>query len=46
VSQLVFATIIPYSNPNAIIMNVLSAGLAEAGASQAGDLAFDFKIVT
>lgn len=25
-------------------MNVLSAGLAEAGASQAGDLAFDFKI--
>jgi uncharacterized oligopeptide transporter (OPT) family protein len=44
VSQLVFATLISRSHPNVIIMNVLSAGIAEAGSSQAGDIAFDFKI--
>ena len=44
VSQLVFALILPRDNPNAVIVNVLSAGLAEAGASQAGDLAFDFRV--
>jgi uncharacterized oligopeptide transporter (OPT) family protein len=41
---LVFATLISRSNPNAIIINILSAGIAQAGASQAGDIAFDFKI--
>jgi uncharacterized oligopeptide transporter (OPT) family protein len=44
VSQLAFATLISRSHPNVIIMNVLSAGIAEAGSSQAGDIAFDFKI--
>src|SRR5450432_3068020 len=27
-----------------MIINILSAGLAQAGASQAGDIAYDFKI--
>ena len=38
VSQLVFALIIPRSNPNAIIINLIAGGIAEAGAQQAGDL--------
>ena len=36
--------VLPRDNPNAVIINVLSAGLAEAGASQAGDLSFDFRV--
>jgi uncharacterized oligopeptide transporter (OPT) family protein len=44
VSQLVFATLIPPSNPNAIIINLLSAAVSQAGATQSGDISFDFKI--
>lgn len=43
VSQLVFALIIPRSNPNAIIINLIAGGIAEAGAQQAGDLMQDLK---
>lgn len=44
VSQLVFAALIPSSNPNALVANLLSAALATAGENQAGDIAYDFKI--
>jgi OPT family oligopeptide transporter len=43
VSQLIFALIIPRSNPNAIIINLIAGGIAEAGAQQAGDLMQDLK---
>ncbi|PGH19535.1 hypothetical protein AJ80_03870 [Polytolypa hystricis UAMH7299] len=44
VSQLVFATLISHSNPNSIIINLLSAAIAQAGANKAGNISFDFKI--
>ncbi|KAF2170765.1 hypothetical protein M409DRAFT_63835 [Zasmidium cellare ATCC 36951] len=44
VSQLVFAVILTGNNPSAILLNVVAAGVATAGSSQAGDLAYDFKI--
>ncbi|KID83615.1 oligopeptide transporter [Metarhizium guizhouense ARSEF 977] len=44
VSQLVFASIISQSNPNGIIINLLSAAVAQAGANQSGDLSYDFKV--
>jgi OPT family oligopeptide transporter len=43
VSQLIFAVIIPRSNPRAIIINLIAGGIAEAGAQQAGDLMQDLK---
>ena len=43
VSQLVFAIVVPRSNPNAIIINLIAGGIAEAGAQQAGDLMQDLK---
>ena len=43
VSQLVFALIMSSSNPNAIIINLIAGGIAEAGAQQAGDLMQDLK---
>ncbi|RHZ68078.1 hypothetical protein CDV55_107961 [Aspergillus turcosus] len=43
-SQLVFAALISHSNPSAVIINLISAAMAVAGASQSGDLAFDLKI--
>jgi len=43
VSQLIFAVIIPRSNPKAIIINLIAGGIAEAGAQQAGDLMQDLK---
>lgn len=43
VSQLIFALIIPRSHPNAIIINLIAGGIAEAGAQQAGDLMQDLK---
>ncbi|KAH8719521.1 OPT oligopeptide transporter protein-domain-containing protein [Phaeosphaeriaceae sp. PMI808] len=46
VSQLVFATLISHNNPDAVIPNLISAGLAVAGANQAGDLAYDLKVGT
>jgi len=35
VSQLVFAILISYSNPNAVIINLISAAMAVPGANQA-----------
>jgi OPT family oligopeptide transporter len=43
VSQIIFALIIPRSNPQAIIINLIAGGIAEAGAQQAGDLMQDLK---
>ena len=43
VSQLIFAVIIPRSNPQTIIINLIAGGIAEAGAQQAGDLMQDLK---
>ena len=43
VSQLLFALIVPRTNPNAIIINLVAGGIAEAGAQQAGDLMQDLK---
>jgi len=43
VSQLIFAVVIPQSHPNAIIINLIAGGIAEAGAQQAGDLMQDLK---
>jgi OPT family oligopeptide transporter len=43
VSQIVFALIIPRSNPQTIIINLIAGGIAEAGAQQAGDLMQDLK---
>lgn len=44
VSQLLLASIIPHSHPNAIVINLVAGGLAEAGAKQAGDIAHDLKV--
>jgi OPT family oligopeptide transporter len=43
VSQLIFALIIPRTHPNAIVINLIAGGIAEAGAQQAGDLMQDLK---
>lgn len=43
-SQLIFAVVVPRSNPYAVLINLIAGSIAEAGASQAGDLAFDLKI--
>lgn len=37
-------TLINHPNPNGIIINLLSAAVAQAGSNQAGDLSYDFKI--
>ena len=42
-SQLVFAAIIPSSNPNAIIINLIAGAVSESGALQAGDIMQDLK---
>jgi uncharacterized oligopeptide transporter (OPT) family protein len=44
VSQLVFAQLISPSNPNGIIINLIAAATAQAGANQAGDLSYDLKV--
>lgn len=44
VSQILFAVIMRQSHNEAIVTNVLAASIATAGASQSGDLAYDFKI--
>jgi uncharacterized oligopeptide transporter (OPT) family protein len=44
VSQLVFASLISHSNPNRIIINLLSAAVAQAGANQAGELSYNLKV--
>ncbi|KAI1819344.1 OPT superfamily oligopeptide transporter [Xylaria intraflava] len=43
VSQLIFAWLAS-SQPNAIIVNLVSAALAQAGANQAGGISYDFKV--
>ena len=42
-SQLFFAAIIPSSNPNAIIINLVAGAISESGALQAGDMMQDLK---
>ncbi|KAI9827136.1 MAG: hypothetical protein M1819_007027 [Sarea resinae] len=42
-SQLFFALIIPQSNPNAVIINLVAGAISESGALQAGDLMQDLK---
>ena len=42
-TQLFFALVIPASNPNAIIINLLAGAISESGALQAGDLMQDLK---
>lgn len=44
VSQLFFASIVPHSSANGVLINIISASISTAGASQTGDLAYDFKI--
>ena len=44
VSQLVFAALVSHVNPNAIIINLISAAIAQAGANQSGELAYDLKV--
>ncbi|KAK9368398.1 OPT oligopeptide transporter protein-domain-containing protein [Lipomyces kononenkoae] len=43
ISQLLFAIIVPRSNPAAVLINLIAGGVAEAGAQQAGDLMQDLK---
>ena len=42
-TQLCFALVIPASNPNAIIINLLAGAVSESGALQAGDMMQDLK---
>ncbi len=39
-----FASLISHSNSNGIIINLLSAAVAQAGSNQAGGLSYDLKI--
>lgn len=43
-AQLGLAALTPRSNPNSVIINILSSAIANGGANQSGDLAFDLKI--
>lgn len=42
-TQLIFSVIVPVSNPNAILINLLAGAISEAGAIQAGDMMSDLK---
>lgn len=42
-TQLIFAVIVPASNKNKIIINLIAGALSESGALQAGDLMQDLK---
>ncbi|KAL8649626.1 MAG: hypothetical protein Q9210_004285 [Variospora velana] len=42
-TQLVFALVIPSSNPNAVTINLLAGAISESGALQAGDMMQDLK---
>ncbi|MCJ1246732.1 hypothetical protein MMC30_003941 [Trapelia coarctata] len=42
-TQLVFALLVPSSNPNAIIINLIAGAISESGALQAGDMMQDLK---
>lgn len=39
-----FAALISHSDSNAIIINLISAAMAQAGANQSGELAYDLKV--
>lgn len=43
ISQLIFAIVIPASNPNAVTINLLAGAISESGALQAGDMMQDLK---
>ena len=43
ITQLIFALVIPASNPNAIIINLVAGAISESGALQAGDMLQDLK---
>ncbi|KAL8695282.1 MAG: hypothetical protein Q9218_000181 [Villophora microphyllina] len=43
VTQLIFAIVVPNSNPNAVTINLLAGAISESGALQAGDLMQDLK---
>ncbi|RKF78634.1 putative oligopeptide transporter [Golovinomyces cichoracearum] len=43
IAQLLFALIIPRSNKNSVIINLVAGAISEAGALQAGDLLQDLK---
>ena len=43
ITQLIFALVIPASNTNAIIINLVAGAISESGALQAGDLLQDLK---
>ncbi|KAL8998560.1 MAG: hypothetical protein Q9169_002400 [Polycauliona sp. 2 TL-2023] len=42
-TQLIFALVIPNSNPNAVTINLLAGAISESGALQAGDMMQDLK---
>jgi OPT family oligopeptide transporter len=42
-TQLVFALIIPQSNVNSVLINLIAGAVSEAGAQQAGDIMQDLK---
>lgn len=42
-TQLVFALIVPASNPYAVMVNLVAGAVSEAGAQQAGDIMQDLK---
>ena len=42
-AQLIFAFIIPQSNPSSVLINLVAGAVSEAGAMQAGDLMQDLK---
>ena len=44
ISQLLFGLIVSRANPYSVVINLIAGGLAEAGASQAGDISHDLKI--
>lgn len=41
---MVFALLVSHVNPNAVVMNLISAAIAGAGMCQSGDLAYDMKV--
>ncbi|RPB20613.1 OPT superfamily oligopeptide transporter [Terfezia boudieri ATCC MYA-4762] len=42
-TQLIFALVVPASNPNAVLVNLVAGAVSEAGAQQAGDIMQDLK---
>lgn len=42
-TQLIFALVVPATNPNAVMINLVAGAVSEAGAQQAGDIMQDLK---